>query len=123
MTDTKIDRLRQSGTLNPRPDTVTDALFQDSAFFDPRDLLQVRYEMVRCNAAGRSPQGSRRAVRDVGTHLRARPTGRSARAACRGSSRSGAVRAAPTRSRRRSSPSSNSTGPNTARSAAADSCP
>lgn len=52
MTDTKADRLRQSGTLNPRPDLVTDALFRDSAFFDPRDLLQVRYEMVRCTARG-----------------------------------------------------------------------
>ena len=52
MTDTKTDRLRQSGTLNPRPDTVTDALFRDSAFFDPRDLLQVRYEMVRCTVRG-----------------------------------------------------------------------
>ena len=52
MTDKKTDRLRQSGTLNPRPDTVTDALFQDSAFFDPRDLLQVRYEMVRCTVRG-----------------------------------------------------------------------
>ena len=52
MTDTKLDRLRQSGTLNPRPDTVTDALFQDSAFFDAHDLLQVRYEMVRCTLRG-----------------------------------------------------------------------
>lgn len=52
MTDTKTDRLRQSGTLNPRPETVADALFQDSAFFDPRDLLQVRYEMVRCTVRG-----------------------------------------------------------------------
>ena len=52
MTDTKTDRLRRSGTLNPRPDTVTDALFRDSAFFDPRDLLQVRYEMVRCTERG-----------------------------------------------------------------------
>ena len=52
MTDKKTERLRQSGTLNPRPDTVTDALFQDSAFFDPRDLLQVRYEMVRCTERG-----------------------------------------------------------------------
>ena len=52
MTDEKTDRLRQSGTLNPRPDIVTDALFHDSAFFDPRDLLQVRYEMVRCTVRG-----------------------------------------------------------------------
>ena len=52
MTDTKTDRLRQSGTLNPHPDKVTDALFRDSAFFDPLDQLQVRYEMVRCTAQG-----------------------------------------------------------------------
>ena len=52
MTDTKTERLRRSGTLNPRPDAVTDALFRDSAFFDPRDLLQVRYEMVRCTERG-----------------------------------------------------------------------
>ncbi len=52
MTDTKTERLRQSGTLNPRPGAVTDPLFLDSAFFDPRDLLQVRYEMVRCTMRG-----------------------------------------------------------------------
>ena len=50
MTDTKTERLRQSGTLNPRPHGITDPLFQDSPFFDPHDLLQVRYEMVRCIA-------------------------------------------------------------------------
>ena len=52
MPDKKTDRLRQSGTLNPRPEAVSDLLFQDSEFFDPRDLLQVRYEMVRAAAAG-----------------------------------------------------------------------
>ena len=39
--------LRQTGTLNPRPDRVTDAWFADSDFFDPHDLLQVKYEMLR----------------------------------------------------------------------------
>jgi len=39
--------LRQTGTLNPRPDGVTDELFTDSDFFDPNDLLQVKYEMLR----------------------------------------------------------------------------
>src|ERR1700752_2489194 len=39
--------LRQTGTLNPRPDRVTDELFTDSVFFDPHDLLQVKYEMLR----------------------------------------------------------------------------
>ncbi len=39
--------LRQQGTLNPRPQDVTHPLFQASAFFDPDDLLQVKYEMLR----------------------------------------------------------------------------
>jgi|SRR5215467_7050610 transposase len=39
--------LRQTGTLNPRPDRVTDELFTDGDFFDPNDLLQVKYEMLR----------------------------------------------------------------------------
>src|SRR5713101_1975914 len=43
----KRHALRQTGTLNPRPDRVTDALFADSDFFDPHDLLQVKYEMLR----------------------------------------------------------------------------
>jgi hypothetical protein len=43
----KREILRQTGTLNPRPDRVTDELFADSDFFDPDDLLQVKYEMLR----------------------------------------------------------------------------
>jgi len=43
----KRDFLRQQGTLNPNPDQVTDPLFQANEFFDPRDLVQVKYEMVR----------------------------------------------------------------------------
>ena len=39
--------LRQSGTLNPRPQDVTDPLFREKDFFDPEDLLQVKYEMLR----------------------------------------------------------------------------
>ena len=39
--------LRRTGTLNPRPDRVTDELFTDGDFFDPNDLLQVKYEMLR----------------------------------------------------------------------------
>jgi transposase len=37
--------LRESGALNTHP--VTDALFSESDFFDPRDLVQVKYEMLR----------------------------------------------------------------------------
>lgn len=45
--DPKRDALRRHGTLNPRPETVTDPLFRAQDFFDGRDLLQVKYEMLR----------------------------------------------------------------------------
>lgn len=45
--DPKLAVLRESRTLNPRPDGVTNELFQKSDFFDGRDLLQVKYEMIR----------------------------------------------------------------------------
>jgi transposase len=39
--------LRQQGCLNPHPERVTDELFQTREFFDARDLVQVKYEMLR----------------------------------------------------------------------------
>ncbi|MGH9215037.1 MAG: helix-turn-helix domain-containing protein [Acidimicrobiales bacterium] len=33
--------------MNPRPEAVTDEEFVSSEFFDARDLVQVKYEMVR----------------------------------------------------------------------------
>jgi transposase len=45
--DQKALELRRTGTLHPYPDSVTDVLFKENPFFDPRDLLQVRYEMLR----------------------------------------------------------------------------
>ena len=45
--DPKLEALRQQGTLNPRPRDVTDPLFARDSFFDPRDLVQVKYEMLR----------------------------------------------------------------------------
>jgi transposase len=39
--------LRAQGTAHPHPGAVTDPLFRDSAFFDPNDLVQVKYEMLR----------------------------------------------------------------------------
>jgi transposase len=41
------DALRQQGTLHPHPKAVIDPLFQASEFFDPNDLVQVKYEMLR----------------------------------------------------------------------------
>ena len=43
----KQKALQQHGTLNPRPQDVRHPLFQNSEFFDPSDLLQVKYEMLR----------------------------------------------------------------------------
>jgi len=39
--------LLEEGTLNPNPEKVRDPNFQQNEFFDPRDLVQVRYEMLR----------------------------------------------------------------------------
>lgn len=39
--------LRQSGTFNPRAVRVRHALFRGSEFFDPSDLLQLKYESLR----------------------------------------------------------------------------
>jgi hypothetical protein len=43
----KMEALRTSGTLNPRPERVTDPLFRGHVFFDADDLVQVKYEMLR----------------------------------------------------------------------------
>jgi transposase len=45
--DPKADALREQGCLHPHPEKVTDEAFVASAFFDRRDLLQVKYEMLR----------------------------------------------------------------------------
>jgi transposase len=45
--DSKLESLREQGSLNPRPREVTDPLFAKDGFFDSRDLVQVKYEMLR----------------------------------------------------------------------------
>ena len=45
--DGKAPELAASRTLNPRPEAVVDEGFRGSEFFDARDLVQVKYEMVR----------------------------------------------------------------------------
>ena len=45
--DPKADALREQGCLHPHPEKVTDEAFAASEFFDPRDLVQVKYEMLR----------------------------------------------------------------------------
>jgi transposase len=45
--DPKVAALRAERSLNPRPEDVVDEAFGSSEFFDARDLVQVKYEMVR----------------------------------------------------------------------------
>ena len=45
--DPKHKALRLSGTVNPHPEKVADELFMEEDFFDPCDLVQVKYEMLR----------------------------------------------------------------------------
>jgi hypothetical protein len=43
----KADALAEEGTLNPTPEKVGDPKFRDNEFFDSRDAVQVKYEMLR----------------------------------------------------------------------------
>jgi len=43
----KRQALQQQGVFNPNATHVIDPLFQSNDFFDPEDLVQVKYEMLR----------------------------------------------------------------------------
>jgi len=43
----KADTLLDEGTLNSSPEKVIDPKFQQGEFFEPRDIVQVKYEMLR----------------------------------------------------------------------------
>jgi transposase len=53
--DPKEAALAESRCLNPHPEQVTDPEFLSSDFFDARDAVQVKYEMVRKVEAGGAP--------------------------------------------------------------------
>lgn len=55
--DAKVAALREGRVLNPRPERVVDEAFVASEFFDARDLLQVKYEMVRRVLVDGAPAG------------------------------------------------------------------
>lgn len=59
--DAKASVLGQHGALHPHPDHVQDEAFKRNEFFDSRDLVQVRYEMLRRRQVDRQP------VTDVAT--------------------------------------------------------
>lgn len=45
--DTKSEALRRHRALHPHPQRVRDESFHSQEFFDPRDQVQVKYEMLR----------------------------------------------------------------------------
>lgn len=45
--DGKTRALREQGCLHSHPETVRDDLFLTHDFFDARDVVQVKYEMIR----------------------------------------------------------------------------
>lgn len=45
--DEKARALKQHRALNAKPERVRDERFRREEFFDPRDLVQVKYEMLR----------------------------------------------------------------------------
>jgi transposase len=51
----KVKALLEEGTLNPSPGKVRDPKFQENEFFDPRDLVQVKYEMLRRVSVEKAP--------------------------------------------------------------------
>ena len=57
--DAKETALTETRTLNPHPEAVQDEAFAGSEFLDARDLVQVKYEMVRrVRVDGASVSGS-----------------------------------------------------------------
>ena len=53
--DPKVTALRESRCLNPHPEQVTDGAFLTQEFFDARDAVQVKYEMVRAVTVDGAP--------------------------------------------------------------------
>lgn len=45
--DAKVEALRRQGALHPHSEIVQDEAFQGEEFLDPRDRVQVKYEMLR----------------------------------------------------------------------------
>ena len=65
----KRQALQATGTFNPRATQVRHPLFQQSSFFDPEDLLQLKYETLRALQTDHCPIAQ--AARDFGL---SRPT-------------------------------------------------
>lgn len=53
--DVKAQFLASYQALHPHPERIGDSLFQQGGFFDPRDLVQVRYELLRRHLVDKQP--------------------------------------------------------------------
>lgn len=53
--DAKQRTLREQGALHPHPEAVQDEAFRSHEFFDARDRVQVKYEMLRRHRADQKP--------------------------------------------------------------------
>lgn len=62
--DVKPRFLAAHQALHPHPERIGDALFQQGGFFDPRDLVQVRYELLRRHLVEKQPVTE--VIRDFG---------------------------------------------------------
>jgi transposase len=51
----KIEALRSCGALNRQPEKVRHPLFAEHDFFDPHDLVQLKYETIRAVEIDRRP--------------------------------------------------------------------
>jgi transposase len=88
--DPKVRALREARSLNPRPEAVSDEGFASSEFLDARDLVQVKYEMVR-----RAQVDGERVARAAATFGFSRPSFYSAQRALDAGGLAGLVPARP----------------------------
>jgi transposase len=62
--DVKPAFLAAHQALHPHPERIRDSLFRQGGFFDPRDLVQVRYELLRRHLFDKQPVNQ--IIRDFG---------------------------------------------------------
>ena len=113
--DAKNKALAEHGALNPRPQNVAQPLFQFNEFFDPYDLVQVKYEMLRQVRVDGQTVTETAAAFGFSRPAFYRLRRRSNRMGCPAWFPSGRVRVMPTSSRRPSCSSSTSRGRKTER--------
>ena len=118
----KRDRLKKSATLNRTPENVSAPMFAADDCFDARDLLQVRYEMVRRVRRNQATLAQAAARFGVSRATCFRMVKSFDRGGLQGLIPAGVDRAGRTRSPRRCFASSTTTGPGMDVSVRADGC-